>query len=146
MTIDFINFTPFFSLIGGIFIGIAALLMMVSKGRIMGVSGILSGLITMERKADWMWRISFIIGTIFGPFLLIFLFAKPIEYQAVSGGIIFWVAGVLVGIGSALGSGCTSGHGICGLARFSKRSFFAVAIFMATAISTVFIMQLIKGV
>ncbi len=145
MTIDFTNFTPMASLIGGLIIGIAALLMMLSKGSVMGVSGILLDLI-IERKVDWIWRISFVIGTIFGPFMLIILFAQSIEYQPVSGGVIFWVAGLLVGIGSALGAGCTSGHGICGLARFSKRSFFAVAVFMSTAILTVFIIQFIKDI
>ena len=136
MTIDFANFTPLMSLIGGMLIGLAALFLMAMNGRVMGISGILGGLTNTAAK-DKSWRIAFIIGTILGPFLVMMASGTTIEIRPVSGGVILMTAGLLVGLGTSIGSGCTSGHGICGLARFSTRSLAAVCIFMATAIATV---------
>jgi len=144
MTIDFMNFTPWESFFGGTLIGFAALLLMLSKGRIMGVSGILSGIIKRDIKSDWLWRIFFILGAMFGPFLLIFITNNEIPYKPVAGGILFLVAAFLVGIGTSLGSGCTSGHGICGLSLMSKRSFFSVLTFIFTGVITVLILEIIS--
>ena len=140
MTIDFANFTPVMSLIGGILIGLAALFLMAMNGRVMGISGILAGLTNSANK-DRSWRIAFIIGTIIGPFIVMMFSGNPIEIRPVSGGFMLMAAGLIVGLGTSIGSGCTSGHGICGLARFSTRSLAAVCIFMATAIATVAIIR-----
>ena len=136
MTIDYANFTPVMSLIGGVLIGFAALFLMAMNGRVMGISGILGSLTNSSTK-DRSWRIAFIIGTIIGPFLVMMATGTPIEIRPVSGGVILMTAGLIVGLGTAIGSGCTSGHGICGLARLSTRSLAAVCIFMASAIVTV---------
>ena len=136
MTIDYANFTPVMSLIGGVLIGFAALFLMAMNGRVMGISGILGSLTNSSTK-DRSWRIAFIIGTIIGPFLVMMATGTPIEIRPVSGGVILMTAGLIVGLGTSIGSGCTSGHGICGLARLSTRSLAAVCIFMASAIVTV---------
>ena len=125
--------------IGGVFVGLSAVLLMAFSGRIAGISGIVGGLLPPRPADDWQWRFAFVAG----------LVAAPLFLRAISGfdGIgtptaglpVLIPAGLLVGVGTALGSGCTSGHGICGLARFSPRSAVAVATFMATAVVTVFV-------
>ena len=140
MTIDYANFTPVMSLIGGVLIGFAALFLMTMNGRVMGISGILGSLTNSSTK-DRSWRIAFIIGTIIGPFLVMMATGTPIEIRPVSSGVVLMTAGLIVGLGTSIGSGCTSGHGICGLARFSTRSLAAVCIFMATAIATVAVIR-----
>ena len=116
-------------------IGVAALFLMLLNGRVMGMSGILSGL--LAKRPDWAWRLSFVIGVIVGPLLFIGLTGAPVERQAVMSGPLLYVAAFLVGLGTAVGSGCTSGHGICGLSRFSLRSLAAVMAFMVSAVITV---------
>lgn len=142
MSIDFEHFTPLMSLIGGGLIGFAALMMMAMNGRVMGISGILAGLLKKpSSQSDLNWRLAFILGTIIGPLILIYVTGQSIEIRPVSSGITLMIAGFIVGLGTAIGSGCTSGHGICGLARLSVRSFAAVMTFMATAIMTVAIIR-----
>lgn len=142
MTIDFNNFTPIMSLIGGIMIGGAALTLMAFSGRIMGISGILIGLIKGQHdKSKRSWRMAFILGSVIGPFLVMLFTGSSIEIRPVAQGPVLMLGGLIVGLGAAIGSGCTSGHGICGLARLSKRSFIAVMVFMATAILTVAVIR-----
>lgn len=143
MIIDFINFTPVQSFLGGVLIGLAALLLMLTNGRIMGASGILVGLITKDFRSDWLWRIFFIFGCLVGPILLIIIFNYEIVYNPVVNDSIFYIAAFLVGFGSALGSGCTSGHGICGLSLLSKRSLTSVLTFVTAGVITVYVIKLI---
>lgn len=141
MVIDLQNFTPYASLIGGVMIGLAALLLMLTHGRVMGVSGILGGLVMPSGKNDMAWRVMFVIGMLAGPFIVMHGLGRSIEMMPVSSGMILPIAGFIVGIGTAIGSGCTSGHGICGLARLSPRSLVAVGTFMATGIATVYLVR-----
>lgn len=142
MEIDWINFTPFASLLGGIILGLASALMLVLFGRIMGISGIVGN--ALERpKNDTLWRIVFIAGLIssaifFAPFVDITR-TVPTETNV----WLIVLAGLLVGYGTRLGSGCTSGHGICGISRLSVRSLVATGVFMASGIATVAIMQFV---
>lgn len=133
MTIDMANFTPIASLVGGAMIGLAALLMMLTLGRIMGVSGIAAGALTGPDRA---WRIVFLVGVIAAPLLYanVFLTANPVVTTN-TGRLI--AAGLIVGVGTRIGGGCTSGHGICGLSRLSLRSAVAVLTFMTAAIAVV---------
>ena len=141
MSIDFQNFTPYASLTGGVMIGLAALLLMLAHGRVMGVSGILGGIVMPSGKSDIGWRVLFVIGMLAGPFAVIHLLDRPVDIMPAASGMILPVAGFIVGLGTAIGSGCTSGHGICGLARLSPRSLVAVGAFMAPGIATVFLVR-----
>ena len=138
MTIDWVNFTPLASLIGGVMVGSAALFLMALHGRIMGVSGIAGALIRSPKSKDSSWRIAFIIGLLAGP-ILIEGVSGPIESVLVVDGLLLAVAGLLVGLGTAIGSGCTSGHGICGISRLSLRSITATCTFVAFGMITVFV-------
>ena len=142
MSIAWTSFTPLESFIGGCLIGLAALLLMALKGRVMGVSGIVSGLFVANPADERAWRLLFLIGCVLGPIGWQALSGAPVEWQAVASGPQFYLAAFLVGIGTAIGSGCTSGHGICGLSRLSPRSFAAVMAFMASAIATVAVLKL----
>lgn len=133
------NFTPLSGLIGGALIGLASALLMLSAGRLAGVSGILGGLLTAS--SDRAWRIAFIAGLIIaalvGP-----LFGAPGAARLSSANLaLYAVAGLLVGFGSRMGNGCTSGHGVCGFARFSTRSITATLVFMGVAVVTVLIVR-----
>ena len=139
MSIDFQNFTPYASLIGGVMIGLSALLLMLTHGRVMGVSGILGGIVMPSGRSDIGWRVLFVIGMLAGPFAVIYFLGRPVDIMPAASGMILPVAGFIVGLGTAIGSGCTSGHGICGLARLSPRSLVAVGAFMTTGIDTVFL-------
>jgi uncharacterized membrane protein YedE/YeeE len=140
------DFTPLSALAGGMLIGLSATLLWVVNGRTAGISNIFGGLYPVHR-GEILWRLAFLVGLPLGGWLgwrfAPAVFAEvPTTLPAVdlgTGGLI--VAGLLVGAGTRIGRGCTSGHGICGLARFSKRSAAAVATFMATGIATVFIMR-----
>jgi uncharacterized membrane protein YedE/YeeE len=121
-------------------------LLLVVNGRIMGASGILAGLIvsakTCKGEAESKsWRWLFVAGTVTGPLLVWMVGGKPIDIQPVASGLTLPVAGLLVGFGAAFGSGCTSGHGICGLARLSIRSLVAVLSFMASGLITVYLIR-----
>jgi uncharacterized protein len=130
------NFTPVSAAIGGALIGLSAVLLMLLTGRIAGISGIFGGILEL-RTGDRDWRIAFIAGLILAPWLAGAAgYAVPIPQMPASSSVIV-AAGLLVGFGTRLGSGCTSGHGICGVARLSVRSITATAIFMAAAIIVV---------
>ncbi|CAN5592633.1 YeeE/YedE family protein [soil metagenome] len=135
------EFTPFSALVGGALIGVAATLLLWSLGRIAGISGVLNAAI--EQRAERGWRVAFLVGLI-GAAGLWFAFAEvaprtdfPLPWLV--------AAGLLVGAGTRIGNGCTSGHGICGLARLSPRSLAAVAVFMGMAVATVFVLRHVTG-
>ena len=137
------DFTPFQSLIGGALIGLSAVLLMALHGRIAGMTGILTGIIP-PLSTDWPWRLAFLAGAIAAP-LLLALAGKDIPFSVPVPTAALVVGGFLVGIGVHFGGGCPSGHGICGIARLSPRSFVAVATFMAAAFVTVFIIRHVIG-
>jgi uncharacterized membrane protein YedE/YeeE len=134
-----VNFTPYHAAAGGALIGMAALLLLWLNGRIAGISGIVKGL--LFGAADWRWRALFVVGLVAGAALV----------YAISGGApvarpsfpawLLAAGGLLVGFGTALGSGCTSGHGVCGLGRLSLRSLVATIIFLAAGIATTFVVR-----
>lgn len=138
-------FTPFMSLGGGFAIGLGAVLLMLGLGRIFGATGIISGTVFFENKDELAWRLSLIVGMILAPGLIFFVTGTMPKLDVpVSPGMIA-VGGVIVGLGASLGSGCTSGHGVCGLSRLSVRSLVAVPTFMATAAITVFLIRHVFG-
>ena len=137
------SFTPVASFLGGILIGCAAALLLLINGRIAGISGILGNLLT-ARHGDIAWRIAFLVGLIGAPWLWLALAGTPVIRLDASVPMIL-TGGVLVGFGTRLGSGCTSGHGVCGIARLSTRSIVATCVFMATGCVTVFITRHILG-
>ena len=133
-------FDPISALIGGGLIGVASAFLMLLNGRIAGISGILGGALTISAQ-DKIWRLSFIAGLIAAP-IIIGLFGHPLpEPQMPTSWLLIVAAGVLVGFGARYGGGCTSGHGVCGLARLSARSIVATGIFMVSAIAVVAIMR-----
>jgi uncharacterized membrane protein YedE/YeeE len=133
-------FDPISAIVGGGLIGLASTLLMLFNGRIAGISGILGGALTMS-VGDKIWRVSFIAGLIGAP-IIIGLFGHPLpEPQMPASWLLIVAAGTLVGFGARYGGGCTSGHGVCGIARLSARSLVATAIFMASAIAVVAIMR-----
>lgn len=143
MTIDWLHFTPFASLAGGVLIGLAAALLILFSGRILGISGIIGGLIRPQ-PGDISWRVWFVFGVLIAPLLLASLIPLPAP-RIDSGYLVLAIAGLLVGFGTRLGSGCTSGHGICGMSRLSPRSLVATALFMAAGFATVFVVRHLIG-
>ena len=141
MTINWMEFTPLMSFIGGLLIGAAALILMVAKGRVMGISGILAGMIPATSSFEFLWRLAFVAGVIAGPLLLVQFDLYVINVVSVADGAMLFLAALLVGVGTAIGSGCTSGHGICGLARLSPRSFAAVMVFVLAGVVTVTVLR-----
>lgn len=136
MVIDSAAFTPVSAALGGLMIGIAVAVLLLFNGRIAGISGIFANMLTKQSG----WRIAFIAGLAGAPWIYMLFAGQPgvvitAEYP------LLIAAGLLVGFGTRLGNGCTSGHGICGMARFSKRSFAAVAVFMVSAFLTVWLMK-----
>jgi uncharacterized membrane protein YedE/YeeE len=136
MTIDWAHFTPWASLAGGVLIGIAAAMLVLLNGRIAGISGIVGGLLT-PRRGEIAWRLAFVGGLLAAPAVMLVLGAVPAPRIEAGFGTLL-VAGLLVGIGTSYGSGCTSGHGVCGLSRLSPRSLAATAAFMLAGIAIVF--------
>lgn len=125
-------------LTGGLLIGLAAALLLLFNGRIAGISGILSGLLTANSPSERLWRGAFVIGLVCGAAIYSWLHGGlPLQHQASSPGLL--LAGLLVGFGTRLSSGCTSGHGVCGLARRSPRSLVATATFIACGMLTVYL-------
>jgi uncharacterized membrane protein YedE/YeeE len=141
--IDWTHFTPWMSLAGGILIGLSAALFVLFNGRIAGISGILGGLLQWP-KGDLAWRIAFLLGLIGAP-LVYTLFAPLPAVRVDAGSVTLVAAGLLVGIGTRYGAGCTSGHGVCGISRLSPRSLVATAAFMAAGFATVFIVRHLIG-
>jgi len=140
------EFTPFASLIGGALIGLSAVLLMFLLGRIMGATGILSGALMPDTLNDWAWRVAMVAGMFTGPWLFRAFTGELPEISVPSSSVMLLLGGLLVGVGVTLGSGCTSGHGVCGLARGSFRSFVAVALFMTSTAITVFVTRHVLGV
>ncbi len=141
------HFTPWSALAGGALIGLSSVLVMLFFGRIAGIVGIVARSIHAVGVpvSDWAWRLAFIAGLVAAPGLVWLATGSPVE-QTVSGNLpAMGLAGLMVGFGTALGSGCTSGHGVCGLARFSPRSLVSVVVFMAAGVATVFVLRHVVG-
>ncbi len=132
------DFTPWTSLGGGLLIGLASVLLMATFGRIMGATGILAGFFTPSSKADWSWRASLLAGMVSAPTLYWLINGESVAVQVPVSTLAMVISGVVVGIGVTFGGGCTSGHGVCGMARFSPRSIAATATFMFFAFVTVY--------
>ena len=143
MNIDWDAFTPYASLAGGVLIGAAAAMFVLLNGRIAGISGILGGLLKPV-KGDISWRLLFVLGLVASP-LVHARFASMTTPRIDAGWAALVLAGLLVGIGTRSGSGCTSGHGVCGLSRLSPRSLAATAVFMGAGFATVFVIRHVLG-
>ncbi len=143
MHIDWINFTVWQSLTGGLLIGLAAALLLYFNGRIAGISGIVGGLLR-PAKGDIGWRVAFISGLMISS--LVYMLAKPLPVSIIDADITtLIIAGVMVGFGTRYGSGCTSGHGVCGISRGSLRSFAATASFIGAGMVTVYFVNYLMG-
>ncbi|MEZ3134932.1 YeeE/YedE family protein [Stutzerimonas kunmingensis] len=143
MTIDWINFTPWAALAGGVLIGAAASLFVLLNGRIAGISGLLASLLETadEGRSE---KLLFLLGILLAPLLwMLFATLPAMEFQ--SGWIGLLVAGMLVGVGTRYGSGCTSGHGVCGISRLSPRSILATVAFMVAGFATVYVLRHLLG-
>lgn len=139
------SFTPLQSLAGGVLIGLSAVLLMFLQGRIMGATGILAGLVTGNVPADRGWRAAMVAGMIAGPLLVLAITGQmPAVDVPVSWPMIL-VGGFIVGVGVTYGSGCTSGHGVCGMARLSPRSIVATLTFMVVCFATVYVIRHVLG-
>jgi uncharacterized membrane protein YedE/YeeE len=142
MNIDWAHFTPWSSLSGGIILGVASALFILMNGRVLGISGILGGLL-LPKAGDTFWRLAFLAGMFASPW--IFNLLAPTEFittpQIDADLVMLVIAGLLVGIGTRYGSGCTSGHGVCGLSRMSPRSLVATLSFMAAGFLTVYVVR-----
>lgn len=139
MSIDWTHFTPWSSLAGGILLGIASALFILLNGRILGISGIVGGLLR-PKAGDTGWRIAFVLGMLVAPALYV-TFAGPVTARIDAGWGTLILAGLLVGAGTRYASGCTSGHGVCGLSRLSPRSLAATLAFMGAGFATVFLVR-----
>ena len=130
-----------YGLVGGLLIGCAATLLLALNGRVAGISGITAGLLSLRaRPADWAWRVAFVLGLIVGP--LAVGAAMPLAPPTFVASLpVLAVAGLLVGFGTVIGNGCTSGHGVCGIARLSMRSILATVTFMLSAGATVYLVR-----
>ncbi len=138
------NFTPIASLIGGILIGLSASTMLLFNGKIAGISGIVAGLLS-PTKGDIVWRAAFVAGLLTGGFILKLVSPEAFAINIARSGVTFALAGLLIGFGAGLGNGCTSGHGVCGVSRFSKRSIAATATFIATGAAVVYVVNHLLG-
>ena len=139
MMIDWNNFTPWSSLAGGLLIGLSVALLALFNGRIAGISGILGRLLEWP-KGDVLWRVAFLLGLVAAP--LVFALAAPLPAVRIDAdNTTLIAAGLLVGIGTRYAAGCTSGHGVCGLARLSPRSLAATVVFMLAGFATVFVVR-----
>lgn len=139
MSVNWSVFTPWSSLAGGMLIGLAAALLVLLNGRIAGISGVLGGLLTPAR-GDIAWRVAFVVGIVGAPLVYSGFAALPaLQIDADTGLLV--LAGLLVGVGTRYGAGCTSGHGVCGLARLSPRSLAATTAFMAAGFAVVYVMR-----
>jgi uncharacterized membrane protein YedE/YeeE len=139
---EIVNFTPLSAFIGGLLIGYSALIFYLLNGRIAGISGILSNIFLS--KTNWVDNVLFTIGIIIGPFLYKIFINNEVNFSISTSVDTLIIAGLLVGFGTKLGGGCTSGHGVCGIGRLSPRSIVATLVFMLTAILTVFVKGLVS--
>jgi len=143
MLIDWTHFTPWAALAGGVLLGLASALFVLLNGRILGISGIVGGLLR-PRAGDMGWRLAFLLGMLVAPGLY-WLVVGPTQPRIDANWGMVVMAGLLVGVGTRYGSGCTSGHGVCGLGRLSLRSLAATGVFMVTGIATVFVTRHLLG-
>ena len=143
MQVNFEAFTPMASLAGGVLIGLAAAAFVLLLGRIAGISGMLGGLI--ERAADWPLRLAFVLGLIAAPAAYALLSGSLPVPEITASPLTLVAAGLMVGVGTRYASGCTSGHGVCGLSRLSPRSLVATLTFMAAGFATVFVVRHLLG-
>jgi uncharacterized protein len=139
------SFTPLASLGGGVMIGLAATLLMLVHGRVLGATGILGGLVMPASRADFAWRAALVAGMVCGPVTLWLLSGVWPEVPVTVPLPLLLLSGVIVGVGASFGGGCPSGHGVCGIARLSPRSIVATVTFMASAFATVYITRHIIG-
>ncbi len=139
---EIVNFTPLSAFIGGLLIGYSALIFYLLNGRIAGISGILSNIFLS--KTNWVDNVLFTIGIIIGPFLYKIFINNEVNFSISTSVDTLIIAGLLVGFGTKLGGGCTSGHGVCGIGRLSPRSIVATLVFMLAAILTVFVKGLVS--
>ncbi len=143
MQIDWAHFTPWLSLGGGIVLGLAAAMFILLNGRILGISGIVGGLLR-PKAGDVTWRVVFVLGMLAAPWVYLAV-AGPMQPRIDAGWSMVILAGLMVGIGTRYGAGCTSGHGVCGLSRLSPRSLVATLSFMAAGFATVFAIRHVLG-
>ena len=141
ITIDTLNFTPISAFSGGILIGIAVILFFISTGRLAGVSGIVNN--TLTNTKNWLSNFLFLVGLVLGPSVYVLILNNDIVFSMTSSLPLIIIGGILVGFGTKIGSGCTSGHGICGISRFSVRSIVATITFILAAMITVVILKLL---
>jgi len=134
------SFSPASGFLGGVLIGLAAVLLLLANGRIAGVSGIVGGLLS-RKPGDIGWRVAFVLGLWLGALVYWAARGALFELELLATPAVMIVAGFLVGYGTRLGSGCTSGHGVCGIARFSPRSMVATVVFMASGIATAYVVR-----
>lgn len=139
------EFTPYAALIGGALIGLASALLMIFQGRIFGATGILAGVISPASSSDWAWRAILLAGMISAPLVYLAAVGEFAPLDVPVSRLSLTIGGVIVGVGVTLGSGCTSGHGVCGMARFSPRSIAATATFMTTTALTVYVIRHVIG-
>ena len=139
------SFTPFASFAGGLLIGLAAMLLMATRGRVFGATGILAGFIAPSSSSDWAWRAALLAGMVTGPLAYLAVAGDFPAIQVPVSTPMMVIGGLIVGMGVTYGSGCTSGHGVCGLARISPRSIVATLTFMATTGLTVFLVRHVIG-
>ncbi len=138
------NFTPVSSLIGGIIIGLAASLLLLLNGRICGISGIFGGLLHFK-KGETLWRFSFVAGLLCGGVLLLWFHPQSMSINIPYSGSTVMLSGLLVGIGTRMGSGCTSGHGICGVSRLAPRSLVATVVFLVCGVMAAIVVNQFMG-
>jgi uncharacterized membrane protein YedE/YeeE len=139
------EFTPVLSATGGILIGLASVMLMAALGRIAGISGMIGGLLPPVTAGEWGWRLAFLAGMIAAPAVLLAATGSMPAIEVPSSTGMLVIGGILVGIGVSYGSGCTSGHGVCGMARLSARSIAATLTFMLTTGITVFVVRHVIG-
>lgn len=139
------NFTPYSALAGGLLIGLSAAILLLLNGRLAGISGILGRLVRPNGDGGTPWRLAFAVGLLAGPLLHQAIAGEAVAISLDAPLAVLIVAGLLVGVGTRLGGGCTSGHGVCGISRVSTRSIAATAIFMVAAAVTVFVTTHVLG-
>jgi uncharacterized membrane protein YedE/YeeE len=139
------NFTPIASAVGGALIGLSAAMLMLTNGKIAGISGIAGGLLGPPEKGDAGWRVAFVVGLLVAGFIGAAVAPWALANTVAPSTAVVIAAGLLVGLGTRVGNGCTSGHGVCGMSRLSGRSFVATGTFMLTAAVTVFLTHHVLG-